>query len=414
MTRAAMRIALVAGEDPGWGGIGTYTGELARALADQGQHVELVLRGWEEDTVENLDGLTVHRVTVPPPAWRRGTVALLSRSYDARESLVFSARVARRLGRVHRTRRLDVVEAPEFHAPGVVASLGVRALTVAGRAPLVVARLHCPGFLTARLAGEPRTADARMLEALERAAVRSARLVTSPSAATLAEVTARWGGLRRSPQIVPNPIDTQGYSPRGIEPDGTTLLIVGRIERNKGQDVAVEALPLIRRAVPDARLLLVGADSELAAGGGSALAALRRRAGELGIPEGALQATGAVDRSELPALYARASACLVPSRFEAFPYTCLEAMACGRPVLASAAGGLTEIVTSGRDGLLAPPGDAGALARAAVRLLTDQDLSRRLAGSARATVVARFAAPVVARRMTEVYVDALKASAVRR
>jgi glycogen(starch) synthase len=406
----ALRIALVAGEDPGWGGIGTYTGELARALAAEGQHVELVLRGWEEDTVEDLEGLTVHRVTVPPPAWRRGTAAVLSRSLDARESLVFSARVAQRLGRLHGARRLDVVEAPEFHAPGLLASLGANALRAAGRAPLVVARLHGPGFVTARLAGEPRTADARMLEALERAAVRSARLVTSPSAAMLAEVVPRWGGLRRSPQIVPNPIDTQRYAPSGIAPEGATLLIVGRIERNKGQDVAVEALPLIRRAVPDARLLLVGADSELAKGGGSALAALRRRAAELGVPEDALQAIGAVDRTELPALYARATACLVPSRFEAFGYSCLEAMACGRPVVASAAGGLTEIVTSGHNGLLTPPGDAGALAQAAVRLLADPDLSRRLGGSARATVVQRFAAPVIARRVTALYLDASSAA----
>jgi glycosyltransferase involved in cell wall biosynthesis len=410
MNRPAMRIALVAGEDPGWGGIGTYTGELARALAAEGQHVELVLRGWEEDTIEDLDGLTVHRVTVPPPVWRRGTVALLSRAHMARESLVFSARVAQRLARLHRARRLEVVEAPEFHAPGLVASLGAHALRVAGRAPLVVARLHGPGFLTARLAGSPSTADARMLETLERAAVRSARLVTSPSAAMLAEVTARWGGPQRSTEIVPNPIDTQRYAPSAVAPDRAMLLIVGRIERAKGQDVAVEALPSIRRAVPGAQLLLVGADSDLAAGGGSALAALHRRAAELGMPEDALEAIGAVERSELPALYARASACLVPSRFEAFGYTCLEAMACGRPVIASAAGGLNEIVTSGHDGLLTPPGDAGALARAAVRLLVDPDLSRRLGDSARATVVERFAAPVIAGRMSALYTDAAAAA----
>ncbi|MGI8802299.1 MAG: glycosyltransferase family 4 protein [Solirubrobacteraceae bacterium] len=400
MTRP-LRIALVAGEDPGWGGIGTYTGELARGLAAEGHHVELVLRGWEADGVEVLDGLTVHRVGVPVPAWRRGTVALLSRVHAARESLVFSRRVARRLGRLG---PLDVVEAPEFGAPGLAAMLRSRV----ARGPVVVVRLHAPGFLTARLAGEPPTVDARLVEGLERGAVAGARLVTSPSAALAAEVAARWGVPRRPVQIVANPIDAVRFR-AGREPlEPLTLLVVGRIEHNKGQDVAVEALASIRRAVPGARLLLVGADSELAGVGGSALAALRRRAAALGLPDGALMATGAVDRSELPEHYAQAGVCLVPSRFEAFPYTCLEAMACGRPVVASRTGGLEEIISDGRDGLLVGPGDAASLAGAVLRLLGAPDLRRRLGSTARDTVERRFATPVIARRMAAVYNEAAR------
>lgn len=409
MTGAPLRIALVADEDPGWGGIGTYTGELARGLTAEGHHVDLLLRGWEEDTVEVLDGLTVHRVTVPSPAWRRGTVAVLSRAHVARESVVFSARVARRLGRLRRAGGLDVVEAPEFHAPGLAAALRSRALRAAGPGPMVVTRLHAPGFLTARLAGERRTADSRLLEVLERAAVGSATLVSSPSAALAAEVAARWGTPRRPVEVVPNPVDTDRFTPGRTPPGPVALLVVGRIEHNKGQDVAVDALALVRRTVPAARLLLVGADSELAGAGGSALGALRRRAAALGLPGDALQATGAVDRTELPALYARASVCLVPSRFEAFGYTCLEAMACGRPVVASRTGGLPEVITTGRDGLLTDTADAVALARAAAGLLGDPDLHRRLGDSARATVEQRFAAPVIARRMAALYTDALPA-----
>jgi len=407
VTRAPLRIALVADEDPGWGGIGTYTGELARGLTAEGHRVELVLRGWQEDTVDVLDGLSVHRVTVPPPAWRRGTVAVLSRVHVARESLVFSARVAQRLGCLRRAGRLDVVEAPEFHAPGLAAAVSRGA---AGRGPVVVTRLHTPGFLTERLAGERRTADSRLVEGLERAAVRSATLVTSPSAAVAAAVARRWGIPRRPTRVIPNPIDADRFAPARTPSDPATLLIVGRIEHNKGQDVAVEALPLIRRTVPDARLLLAGADSELAGAGGSALAALRRRTRALGLPENALAATGAVDRSELPALYARGSVCLVPSRFEAFGYTCLEAMACGRAVVASATGGLPEIVSAGRDGLLTRPADAVALARAVVALLSDADLRRRLGDAARATVEERFATPVIARGMTALYADAASAA----
>jgi glycogen(starch) synthase len=412
LSREALRIALVAGEDPGWGGIGTYTLELARGLVAEGHHVELVLRGWEEDGVELLDGLTVHRVTVPPPSWRRGTVALLSRAHAAREAAVFSSRVAQVVARLHRGDGLDVVEAPEFHAPGLAAALRSRARAGTSTGPVIAARVHAPGFLTPRLAGEPATADTRLLERLERAAVRSATLVTAPSAAMANEVARRWGAdLRRRVQVVPNPIDVDRFAPLDVLEDAATLLLVGRVEHNKGQDVAVEALPAILEAVPGTRLVLVGADSELAAGG-SAQAALRARVAQLGLPEDALVTTGALRRDELRELYARATACLVPSRFEAFGYTCVEAMSCGRPVVASAAGGLAEIVSDGNDGVLVQTGDPEALGQAAIRLLTDPDLRRSLGQAARASVELHFAAPTVARQMCALYIDAASAGTI--
>jgi len=408
VTRAALRIALVAGENPGSGGIGTYTLELARGLVAEGHHVELVLRGGEHDAVELLEGLTVHRVGVPLPSWRRGTVAMLGRARLAREAALFSSRVAQVVARLHRGDGFDVVEAPEFHAPALAAALRTRASS----GPVIAARVHAPAFLTQRLAGEQPTADTRMLERLERVAVRSATLVTTPSAAMASVIAARWGAdLRRRVQVVPNPIDCERFAPLDVLEDPATLLLVGRIERNKGQDVAVDALPAILDAVPGTRLLLVGADTE-PAGGGSALAALRARVARLGLPEDALVATGRLERDALHELYARATACLVPSRFESFGYPCVEAMSCGRPVIASASGGLAEIIGDGHDGILVGTSDPGALSEAAIRLLTDPDMRRRIGQAARASVDLRFAAPVVARQMTALYLDASSAGTI--
>lgn len=408
MTRATLRVALVCGEDPGAGGIGTYTLELARGLLAEGHHVELVLRGAEECRVESLGGMTVHRVAAPRPSWRRGTVAMLSRAHAAREAMAFSSRVASVVARLHHVDGLDVVEAPDFHAPALAAALRSRGST----GPVIAARVHAPAFLRQRLAGGPPTADTRMLERLERAAVRSARLVTAPSAALASVIATRWGAdLRRRVQVVPNPIDCERFAPLDVLEDRATLLLVGRIEHNKGQDVAVEALPAILDAAPGTRLLLVGADSERA-GGGSRLAALRARVARLGLPEDVLAATGHLERDELRDLYARATACLVPSRFEAFGYACVEAMSCGRPVVASASGGLAEIIGDGHDGILVGTSDPAALSEAAIRLLTDPDLRRRIGQAARATVEQRFAAPVVARRMTALYVDAVSAGTI--
>lgn len=373
-----MRIALVAGEDPGWGGIGTYTAVLGHALAELGHDVHLVLRGWDDEGDEQLDGLPVHRVPVPEPSWRRGTEAVVSRLYTTRESLVFSARVARRL----RALRVDVAEAPEFHAAGLVAALR--------REPPVVVRLHAPAFLTTELDAGTRTLDVRAEERLARLGVRRAAAVTAPSAAVVERVGRRWRLGAERVTIVPNPVDHHAFAP-GPGADDRTVLVVGRVERAKGQDLLVEALP----RVSGARLVLVGDD-------GGLLEPLLRRARELGV-EDRIEALGAKPRGELPALYRSAAVVAVPSRYETFPYACAEAMSCGRPVVAAAAGGLPELIADGGDGLLVPPDDHAALAAALGRLLGDAELRERLGREARATVERRLAAPAVARRIAATY-----------
>jgi glycosyltransferase involved in cell wall biosynthesis len=384
-----MKIALVADEDPGWGGIGTYTGVLGGALRGLGHDVHLVLRGWEEDGTEQLDGLTVHRVTVPAPSWRRGTVAFVSRLYSARESLVFSARVSRLLARI----APDVTEAPEFHAAGLVAGLRGR---VYRSFPPVVARLHAPSFVTARLAAERPDLDLRAGELAEAASIHCARLISSPSNALAQVVRRRWRLPAGRVQIVPNPIDDALFAP--AEEDRVvpgSILVVGRVERAKGQDLLLEALPAIRGAVPEAHIRLIGAD-------GGAAEPLIARARELGL-SAAIAVEGAREREQLPLAYRSASVCVVPSRFEAFPYTCLEAMACGRAVVAAHVGGLPEVISDQVDGVLVAPEDPAALARAVGRLLLDEAECRRLGDAARARVLGAFAATKVAARMAELY-----------
>jgi glycogen(starch) synthase len=384
-----VRIALLADEDPGWGGIGTYTGILGRSLQALGHDVQLVLRGWGESRQESLDGLPVHRVTVPQPSWRRGTVALVSRLYTTRESLVFSARAAAVLARIG----AEVVEAPEFHAPGLLAALRARLVR---RAPRVVVRLHGPSWLTAELAGENRDVDLVATELVEAAAVHAAHGLSAPSWALTELVRTRWRLPEQRLRIVPNPIDDDLFTPAAADAaQPGRILVVGRLERAKGQDMLLEALPAVRERVPDAHLRLVGDDGGMAA-------QLSSRAASLGVPHAVVQA-GARPRTELPAEYRAAAVCAVPSRFESFPYSCLEAMSCGRAVVASRAGGLTEAVRDEEDGLLVDSEDPAALAAALTRLLLDSSERRRLGQAARDRVLAAFASRAVALRMADLY-----------
>jgi glycosyltransferase involved in cell wall biosynthesis len=130
---------------------------------------------------------------------------------------------------------------------------------------------------------------------------------------------------------------------------------------------------------------------------------LRRRSRELGLPDSAVEFTGRVDRFDLPGVYRAAAVCVIPSLYENFPYTCLEAMASGCAVVASDAGGIPEIVTNEVDGLLVQPGRPERLGAAILRLLGDSALANRLRLQAPATIRDRFSRAKVAQATLRAY-----------
>jgi len=118
-------------------------------------------------------------------------------------------------------------------------------------------------------------------------------------------------------------------------------------------------------------------------------------------------ALGFVQHTELPPLYERAAVVAVPSHREGFGVACAEAMAHARPVVASAVGGLLDLVVDGETGVLVPPRDVPALREALERLLADPDLRRRLGEAGRARVQERFSWPAVTDATLAAYEDAL-------
>ncbi|MCX4549814.1 glycosyltransferase [Streptomyces sp. NBC_01267] len=281
--------------------------------------------------------------------------------------------------RLIRASRPDVVHAHSSKA-GLAARLAVR-----GRIPTVF-QPHAWSFEA--VGG----GTARLALAWERYAARWAARVLCVSeaerrAGEAAGIAARWTVIRNGVDLREFRADGTHAPPVAPGP-GPLVVCVGRLCRQKGQDVLLRAWPEIVRARPDARLVFVG--------DGPDREALARTA-----PPGVLFA-GAVDgmRGWLRA----ADVVVLPSRWEGMALAPLEAMACGRPVVLSDVNGARESLPPGHDRYgLVPPDDPRALAGAVTKLLADPRLRDALGRQAAAHARANFDVRDTAAAVSELY-----------
>jgi glycosyltransferase involved in cell wall biosynthesis len=203
-------------------------------------------------------------------------------------------------------------------------------------------------------------------------------------------------GVRRERiRMVANGVDTELFSPDPSVPrNPDEILCVGRAsDPNKGLTTLIDALPHLP---PAARLTLVDDDEPDNVA--------RKRAARIGVAN-RLDIVGRVEIERLVSLYRSAALVVVPSRYEGFGLPAAEAMACGTPVVACAAGALPEVVKTGGGGLLVPPNDPRALARAITALLEDPGRRAELGVVGRKGIESAYAWPSVAARTAEVYAE---------
>lgn len=163
----------------------------------------------------------------------------------------------------------------------------------------------------------------------------------------------------------------------GLPSRGPLVGIVGRLQRWKGIHHVIDAMRLVRSRHPLAHLVIVGGPHATEPGYPDELRARVRAAG-LGE-----SVTFAGFREDVPRWMQAMDVVVHASDREPFGIVVIEAMALGKPVVAGAEGGPAEVITPGEDGLLAPYGDADAIARAVGRFLDDPDFAARCGAAAR-------------------------------
>ncbi|MTE21684.1 DUF3492 domain-containing protein [Streptomyces sp. TRM43335] len=183
-------------------------------------------------------------------------------------------------------------------------------------------------------------------------------------------------------RTVYNGVDPAAFPPAGPEPETPTLSWAGRIDPIKDLATLVRAFALVRKEVPEARLRIFGGTPRGAEGYRAEVAEL---AAELGVGDG-VAFEGRVE--DIRDAYAAGNVVMLSSVSEGFPFTLIEAMSCGRATVSTDVGGVREAV--GECGLVVPPRDPEAMARAALRLLGDAGTRARMGEGARLRVIEQF------------------------
>ena len=354
-----MRVVVVSGiwpPDPG--GPASHAPALAEFLVGRGHGVEVVTTASAEPAPRLF-----------PVRWARRA----SSARHARAALLVAGCA----------RRADVVYATSMIRR---ASLG----SALARRPLVAKLVSDEVFERATRAGRFRgTLDDFQRErgvriaaqrATRDAALRRAERIFCPSA-YLRDVALGWGLDPHRVSVLPNPApEVPALPPRealrgelGLDPGAAVLAFAGRLGPQKSLGTLLEAL----ERVPEVVLVV--------AGDGPERTPLEQRARSLALDD-RVRFLGSVPRDVVLRLFRAADASVLPSAWENFPHTVVEALAVGCPVLATRVGGVPEVVRDGENGLLVTPRDAAALASAIERLFADPALRATLAAAAPASV----------------------------
>jgi glycosyltransferase involved in cell wall biosynthesis len=373
------------------GGVGVYIHEISRLLAKSGHNV-YVITGAEEAPLEYIEeGIRVSRVRPKRIKIWQSLKPILKGTL---ERLEYSFAVSDKIKEITRAVPIDIIESCEARAEGFWYYLF-------RNSPPLVIKLHTPETVAFKLDHARETFDYRLIKLLEWFWVSKAVKVVGLSQAVV-DLTARHFSLRLTGiKSIPNPIDTGLFRPslNNHPENNLEILYVGRLEFRKGVHTLIRAFGYVQEKIPGARLTLIGSDCGMKG-------YLLKKISKLTNPKGVILIEQ-LPRNRLVEYYQASAVCVVPSVWENYPYACLEAMACGKLVVASAIGGLQDIITHGHDGLFFPNGSSRALASMLIAALEDRGLREKAGGNARLTIEKRYSPQSIARETIASYGEAL-------
>jgi N-acetyl-alpha-D-glucosaminyl L-malate synthase BshA len=361
---------------PTYGGSGVVATELGLALADRGDEIHFISYDLPSRLALPRPRVYFHEVVAP--------------TYPLFVSPPYTLALATKMAEVAEHAHLDLLHV-HYALPHAISAILAREMSDGNGLRLkVVTTLHGTDIT---IVGQDRS-----YLPITRWGIEQSDAVTAVSR-YLTEMTLRELGVRRSIETIPNFIDPKRYRPDGASAFARTLVSEGEsavIHVSNFRPVkripdVLAVFDRIRGKVP-ARLLLIG--------DGPQRSLAERTARESGFEDRAIfLGNVAAIETVLPI----AKVMLLPSDAESFGLAALEAMACGVPVIGTAAGGLPEVVEDGACGYLRPVGDVEGMADAALALLQDPERWRRFSAEARRRAVEVFPTDAIVSRYRGIY-----------
>ncbi|MGK0219259.1 MAG: N-acetyl-alpha-D-glucosaminyl L-malate synthase BshA [Planctomycetota bacterium] len=372
---------------PTYGGSGVVASELALSLVQAGHQVHLFSQDVPPRLAQSSAMVEMHVAQGMP--------------YPLFQSTPHDLAITSRILDVHREVGLDIIHA-HYAIPHAVSAFLAREAARSYKEfppPKVVTTLH--GTDITLVGNDPSYAS------LTEHVILASDAVTAVSA-SLAERTREQFCAAVIPcgiEVIPNFVDLEHFSPnarRGVDcvgHSGPTAVHLSNFRPVKRVPWLIEAFALAAKGT-NAHLVLVG--------DGPDQHECRRKAQSLGIAD---QVSFLGERSVLPELLAPANVFCLTSTEESFGLSALEAMSCGTAVVATDVGGVSEVVTHGKSGLLAPVDDQQTYSQLLANVLFEEGLSDKLGVNAREEAVTRFARAKVVKRYEELYLRLLDSPA---
>lgn len=344
----------------GGGGAGTYVQLVGRELVRRGHRVSVVTKHCPHcPAVSSDQGVLVYRVSRNDKLhWYASKAPPLRHLAPSIRYLAHGRKIYNAVERIHRRHPIDLAEFTEggdfWHA---------------FRAPFpYIVHLHGSRYTFLRMAGRAVGRAEWLCRLLELAFIRRAKLVLSPSQALLKLVSDEAAHTFAHTEVLPYPLDPNLLKDDFASSDANaqTVMFAARNDPVKGTATLLEAIPLVHARLPNVSFELYG--PELPAWATS---------------DERVRAHPFQSKHQLLEHYRRATLCVVPSYWDNSPNTVYEAMAAGKPVVASAVGGIPELVVDGETGSLVPPRDPYRLAEALTRLMSDEWVLQRMGAQGR-------------------------------
>lgn len=390
-TPRALRVCFISHQYPPdvIGGIGRFTADLARGFSVAGHDVHVLTTQGGVCMATRQNGVWIHRLPSSPaiPRFIRSDYSGL---HLARMGCVY-----REIVRLHQEQPIDIISCPIWLAEGLLVAMDPRFVSVLS--------LHTSSktgldLQSASLGTDP-------LTELERLCVRAHAYTHANSHAAVNKITDEYGPPT-GVVVIPHGVnDRSELIRRSREEDGRVrVLLVGLLDKRKGADALYEIIPAVLARFPNVEFMLVGQETAIAELQNQTLsAALKARLA--GSPDtlSRVEFAGVVSDRELNEAYANADILLLPSRFESFGLTVVEAMSFGLPVVAWKAGGVCETIVDGETGILVEVDDCPGIVEAVGRLAADSALRKRFGKAGRRRYLAHFSTAVSVPRTIETY-----------